>query len=170
MDKADRELAALVAKQLTPFESRDVTGCAVEVRKVGGGLSPAVAFAPVELHYGQKVYVLFEAEVGSVRFDPIMAKDGGDTGASKRVHILAVTSGGATFVDPQVGRPLILEQRERIELLREEALGVQRLELGEQSGDGESGARENPARKTAAKKTAAKKAAATRRTRASSKA
>ncbi len=133
MAKGDDALAAMIAEPLAPFEGRDVKRSAITIPGAGGGLREALAFEPVSLKKGQRVYVLLETYVDDVKFETIKSK-GEDTGADTRVHILKVAKEGATFVDPEFAVSHLAEQRERIQLLREKAAGIQRLDV---EGDGQ---------------------------------
>lgn len=67
---------------LTPFEGQEVVAVGLIVTSLGDGLSDAVAVAPDELHHGQRIKLLVDAEVTKVRFDPVK-----DTNVLTRIHI-----------------------------------------------------------------------------------
>ncbi len=83
----------MARKQLNQFDGRDVVGTTIALTNAGDGLSKAVATEPIELHHGEKVYVVFETEVSKVRFDK--SKDD----ASKLVRVHTLKAGTATIVD-----------------------------------------------------------------------
>lgn len=105
---------------LKRFDGKDVIGAATQIRKTGDGLSQAMAAEPVELHHGEKVYVVIEATVEKVRFDPIK-----DTNKLQRVHLLVAET--STFVDHDLVAEVLEEQRRK----NEEHAGVHRLPIGE---------------------------------------
>lgn len=106
--------------KLSPFEGKDVLRAAIEIPNAAGALREAMKFEPVELHHGAKVYVVLECDVAKVRFDPVK-----DTDALARVHVFDAI--GATMVDADLVRSHLDAQRERIQLAKEEAEGVQRV-------------------------------------------
>lgn len=112
----------LTRSPLTSFEESDVVAAAIEIPNAGGGFQEAMKFAPVELHHGQKVFVVLECEVRKVRFDPIKASD-----ELTRVHVL--TASAATMVDRDLVITHLDDQQERIRLAREAAEGIQRLPM-----------------------------------------
>jgi hypothetical protein len=98
---------------LTPFEGTAVIGTGIEISGAAGGLSDALAVDPLELHKGDRVYVLIEGEVGKIRFDPVKGVDG-----LNRVHVLSVT--GVAIVDKEFAQDALDEQaREACEAERE---------------------------------------------------
>jgi hypothetical protein len=111
---------ALAAKILSPFEGQDVTGAAMEVPGAAGGLREALAFAPIEFHIGDEVFMVFKCAVAKVRFVPQK-----DTDALTRVHIMEVLE--TALVDEHDVYELLANQRDRIKRLKEEAAGIQRL-------------------------------------------
>ena len=124
MSEATDMATALAARQLTPFEGRDVVGARVEIPGAAGGLREAMKVQPVEFRQGRKVYVLIECTVGPVKFDPVMVK-GEDMGQDLRVHVLR--AGTAAFVDEDFAREHIDGMNEKIRLANEEAAGILRI-------------------------------------------
>ena len=113
--------SAALAPALLPFEGKPVIATTIIVKKAGDGLSAAVSVDPVELHHGQKVYVVLETEVGRVQFDP--SKDSPDMLIRGQVLITET----ATIVPKELVIELLTQQRLRIEAAREAAQGVQQL-------------------------------------------
>lgn len=112
---------------LGTFEGRDVLRTTVAITKAGDGLSAALGIEPDALPMGRTVYVLLECTVGGVTFEPAEKSDP-EMGHVRKHKLVA---GTATIVDTDVARPLIAEQRRRID----EARGVQALPLDEDSED-----------------------------------
>lgn len=109
---------------LAPFEGRDVIATGVEMPGASGGLNKALAVSALELHHGEKAYLILETEVVKVRHDPVK-----DTDCLQRVHVLRVEN--ATTIDEGAVREALDAQ-----VLRQEAAaGVQRLPLDETTDD-----------------------------------
>jgi hypothetical protein len=106
---------------LASFDNRLVLSAGIAITGAGDGLSEALAVEPREYHHGETVYVVIEAEVSKVRFDPVK-----DTEGLRRVHFLK--AGVATIVDESVVAAAIEEQKRKIE----EHRGVTRLDLGDE--------------------------------------
>src|SRR5262249_14836962 len=104
------------SKELTPFDGRQVLNATVAIRNAGDGLSQAMSIDPIELHHGEKVYVVLECDVEKVRFDPIK-----DTQALSRVHMLK--AGTSVIVDEDLVRAHLDDMERRIE----EHAGITRL-------------------------------------------
>jgi len=102
------------------FERLEVVGSSIKLTNAGDGLSKAMQVDPLELHVGERVFVVVEAVVGPVGFNP--AKD---SKGLIRVHTLK--AGTATLVDETLVKDVLEEQRIKIE----EALGIERLDFGE---------------------------------------
>lgn len=106
--------------ELSSFDGRDVLRTAIAVTNAGDGLSDAMSVDPRELHVGETVYLLIEAEVSKVRFEPIK-----DTEALARIHVLR--AGTATFMEPALADSAISEMRDRVKLAKEAERGIARL-------------------------------------------
>lgn len=105
-------------QQFPLFEGRKVFEQRKRIVNTGDGLSPAMS-SDVELHIGDKAYVLIEVAVARVHFD----QEGDD---AVRVHTLkALTS---CYVDAKFGEPLIGEQREKDQALAEEREAAKKAE------------------------------------------
>lgn len=112
---------ALVPRTLTPFEDRETVQAKIEIPGAAGGLREAMQFDPVELHQGEKVFILMECTVGKIRFDPV--KDGGvDAGVNYRVHVLSADM--ATLVESSFAQGHLDAQRDRIKRARDRAAGI----------------------------------------------
>ena len=108
---------------LAPFEDREVIRTTIAVTNAGDGLSEAMKVQPVEMHLGDRVYLVLEAVVAKVRFDPAERDD--PDGDLVRVHVLR--AGTATIVDRKLVGKLIDTQAERIRRAREEEAGILHL-------------------------------------------
>jgi hypothetical protein len=75
------------ATQLDPFEGQPVLSVGMEIPGAAGGLRESMKLDPVQLHKGERVYVVLETTVDKIRFDPVKDSDGW-----KRVHVLAAES------------------------------------------------------------------------------
>lgn len=73
---------------LDPFEGQPVLSVGMEIPGAAGGLRESMKLDPVQLHKGQRVYVVMETTVDKIRFDPVKDSDGW-----KRVHVLAAEQG-----------------------------------------------------------------------------
>lgn len=104
---------------LGDFEGRKITKTTIAVTNAGDGLSQALKIDPILLHQGDKVYVVLEAVVGKVTFDPY------DDGVAARVQTLK--AGVATIMDSDVVKRAIDEQRVKNERAAEKEDGVRRL-------------------------------------------
>lgn len=93
--------------ELTEFEGRDVVQSTIKVTNAGDGLSEAMSVDPIEMHLGEKRYLLIEAEVHRVNYEELK-----DTDVLRRVHTLK--AGTATLVDDEYARELIEKQRKAI--------------------------------------------------------
>lgn len=118
--------------KLTAYEGKDVRSTSVAITGAGDGLSKAMGVDPVELHHGQRVFVVLEAVVDKVRYDPIK-----DTEDLTRVHMLK--AGIATIVDEGLVRDALDEQKRKIEM----ASGIMHLPM-ENNADPEPGADDQP--------------------------
>lgn len=121
--KADGTTTAPDHKTLTPFDGRIVIGSSVRVHNAGDGLSKAMGVEPVELHTGDKVYVVLETEVGPITHDPVK-----ETGQYIRIHHLKAGTG--TIVDSELVKNVIDAQAKKIE----EASGIYPLDF-DSNGD-----------------------------------
>lgn len=109
---------------LTQFDNRNVIATPMALTNAGDGLSKAMSVEPNELSIGETVYVVIEAEVSGITYQPVK-----DTDALVRKHTLR--AGTATFVDESLVRDLLDEQERKIE----ESNGVHRLEYTEGDPD-----------------------------------
>lgn len=117
------EAARLLGFELEPFEGLPVVSAGIEIPGAAGGLRDAMKVEPRAWHQGDRCYVLLECDVAKVRHDPI--EQGEYNGPQRRVHILNAL--GGTIMEPDLAKPAIDAQHERITKAREEALGIQRL-------------------------------------------
>jgi len=109
--------------QLPAFENQLVVGAGIEIPGAAGGLRDAMEIEPRVLHQGDRIYVLLECEVAKTRHDPIDKKT--FDGPLRRVSVLHTRAG--TIMDPEVAKPAVDAQKDRIQKAKEEALGVQRI-------------------------------------------
>lgn len=112
---------------LTPFEGVDVIGAKIKITNAGDGLSEALSVEPQAFHHGEKLYVVLEVEVAKVTHTDVK-----DTGSLMREHTLKAS--GATIVDATLVADLIAAQREVILRAKEDAAGIQRLPMEEDTG------------------------------------
>lgn len=101
---------------LSKFETREVASVKAAIRNTGDGLSQSMSTDKVELHHGERVYVVLECLVDKVRFDPIK-----DSEQLDRVHMMKALD--ATIVDGELVADLMEAQVER----NEKAQGVHKL-------------------------------------------
>lgn len=106
------------SKSTPTFEGRDVVGMKVAITNAGDGLSDAMLVAPVELHIGDKVFVVLEGEVTKVNYVKLR-----DTDVLNRVQ--TIRAGVATLVDEGLVKKVLDEQR----LAIERAKGIERLDF-----------------------------------------
>jgi hypothetical protein len=111
---------------LHKFEGREVIGTKAKIVKTGDGLSESVALDPVELGLGETVFLLVEATVTRVSFEPVK-----DTASLIRVPTLAANT--VTLVDKEFAGARLEAQRVKIE----QAKGVERLSFDD-DGEGEA--------------------------------
>jgi hypothetical protein len=110
---------------LQPFEGSDVVAAKIEIPNAAGGLRDAMEFEPVEMHHGDEGYIALHYKVKKVRFDP-HSKD--DPDALVRVHVLNALN--AAFIDEVLVGEHLRTQQLRIQKQREDAQGIQRLDIG----------------------------------------
>jgi hypothetical protein len=120
------------ADVLSPFEGSPVTRVGIEMPSAAGGLREAMKFEPVELHKGDRVFIVTECLVRDVKFKPI---DKEDLAASpwQRVHVLDVEK--AALVDGSVVAEHLAEQARRIQRAKEKAEGIEPLAANGVSAD-----------------------------------
>lgn len=92
---------------LDPFEGQPVLSVGIEIPGAAGGLRESLKIDPVQLHHGEKVYVLLETTTDKIRFDPEKDEEGW-----KRVHVLAVEQG--MLVDADLVAEHMAQQKARI--------------------------------------------------------
>lgn len=115
-------MATKKAAGIGKFEGHDTIGTRIAITSAGDGLSKAMAIEPESLKLGETVYVVLEAVVSKIAYEPVK-----DTSSVVRVQTLK--AGTATMVDAELVTEVLEEQRLKIE----EAEGVVRLDFG--SGD-----------------------------------
>lgn len=124
--------AAMSTRVLEVYGGRDVTQTGITMPGAAGGLRRALEIDPVVWPTGEKVFLLFECEVGDLKHE-VIEIDKEDTGRYRRVHILKVT--GATVVDAEFGQEHVDQMREKIRLAEEEAAGITRIPFGDEPED-----------------------------------
>lgn len=102
---------------LSPFENKSVRSVGVEIPNAAGGLREAMKLDPVEMHHGDKVFIVLECDVTKVRFDPVSD----DSDDLKRVHVL--NAAAATIVDEGLVREHLDNQAARIEEAKRRSAG-----------------------------------------------
>ncbi len=124
--------------KLPPFEGHDVRRSTVKITKAGDGLSEALKIDPEAHHLGDEVYFVLRGIVTQVNHIPVSPVD--DDLA--RVH--TVTTQEITRVESDDVESFLAEAADRIKRAKEEAEGIQRLDVGpfdDEENDGDS----NPA-------------------------
>ncbi len=106
MSAAKKDKSA--AWPLPPFEGQDVLSTTIAITNAGDGLSAAMKVDPKEMHLGDTVHIIIEAEVAKVRHEPIK-----DTEGLQRVHVLK--AGRATMIDGAAVADALDEQDRRLE-------------------------------------------------------
>lgn len=118
------DLAAALAdnSKLGEFEGEKVLSAGIELPDAAGGLREALAIEPQAFHDdGSKRFVVLEVGLEKIRFDPIRdGKEGAKLGW-RRVHVFKTS--GATFVDADLVKSHIDQQRERIQRAKDQATG-----------------------------------------------
>lgn len=110
---------------LSPFEGKEVIATTIAITRAGDGLSAALAVDPVEMHTGQKVYVVLETEVEKVSFIP--SKDS----EQKMIRQHTLRAGTSTIVEASLVEAVLDLQKCRIE----EAKGIQRLDFDDDGAE-----------------------------------
>lgn len=118
MAKADLAGAMADTTKLSTFDGKQVIKTSIAVTNAGDGLSAALAIEPMEMHHGEKGYLLLEYEVVKVTLRPI-SKDTPDL--LDREHTLK--AGTATIVGADLAESHIRDQAERIESARRRSKG-----------------------------------------------
>lgn len=121
-----------MSADITGFEGRLVRAVKVAVTNAGDGLSDAMEVEPVEIHHGERGYLLLEWECVKVRFDSVYKKIDGeleDTEEVDRIQILR--AGTAVLVDEDFAGDVIRAQRERIAAAKAEREGQSSLPFDE---------------------------------------
>lgn len=133
-DKAQLAKAAALAdtSKLEAYKGHDVLRTAIKITNAGDGLSQGMAIDPQELELGETVYVVLQCVVDSHEYDPIK-----DTDALELTQVLK--AGDAVLVDADLVKDLVRDQAERIQLAKEKAAGVLRMEFPEGSGPQDGG-------------------------------
>lgn len=115
---------AMAAVVLGKFEGKDVRRTGVEIPSVAGGLRKAMKTQPRVMKQGERGYIAFEYVVDKVKFYPI--DDDAPTGDQERIHILGVE--GVTFVNDDLVKAAIEEQKEALAKAERDASGKQNLD------------------------------------------
>lgn len=118
--------------ELTEFEGKSVVAVGVEMPNAAGGLQDAMKFDPVEWHQGDEGYIVLRYRVNKVRFEPFAR---GETEPLRRVHVLYVDQ--AAPISEEIVGEYLKQEKERLEKAKEEAEGVQRLDLEGKNDDGD---------------------------------
>lgn len=112
---------------LKAFDGQEVRAATIAITNAGDGLSEALKVNPMEMHHGERHYVVLECDVTQVKFVPVDKDD--PAGDLIRVHTLK--AGMATLVDKSVVDGVLAEQRRKLD----EAKGIPQLPF---TGDDES--------------------------------
>jgi hypothetical protein len=106
---------------LEEYEGHPVVQTGLRLRGAGDGLSNAMKVDPQVLHHGDTVFLVVEATVARVSYDPVK----GNEELFCRVHDLR--SSAATIVPKELVADALGEHKERLERVRESEKGIQRL-------------------------------------------
>lgn len=108
---------------LQPFDGTPVLRSTIQITKAGDGLSEALKVEPREFHMDDEVYVVLRTRVSRVLFKPLEK----DSDYLVRIHTLE--AGDATIVEASLVAEVVAEQARRIQVAREEAEGIQRIDF-----------------------------------------
>lgn len=108
---------------LAPFDNLPVLQTSLSLTNAGDGLSQAMKTAPEEFHHGQRIFIVYEAEVVKVRHD-LIDKDDPTLGLA-RVHIAKAEV--ATLVDEDFVAERLKAQKIANEKLKDAEAGVTRI-------------------------------------------
>lgn len=115
--------AALIDKShLHDFDGRKVLATTISLTGAGDGLSKALKIEPREFHHGERVFVVYEAVVAKVGFQPLAE----GTEELQRNHTLQAVN--ATIVDGDLVQKHLDEQAQRIQAAIDTARGQVNLE------------------------------------------
>lgn len=112
---------------LEPFQGCAVTGVGVTVSNAGGGLHDPLEIDPemiesvAKISIGDSVYLLVRADCNGVSYKPVKGNE------DQVRYVPSFHATDTTFVEDEWAVKVINEQRDRIERLREQAQGKQRL-------------------------------------------
>ena len=81
--------------KLGKFEKRDIVGMAIAIHKTGDGLSAAVEIEPVELHIGDRGFIVMEYEVVNIQH---LAEDRSDPQSGGVISKPILDAGTVTFI------------------------------------------------------------------------
>lgn len=111
---------------LEPFEGEAVTELGIEIPGAGGGFRDSLDVDMTLIDMlkgctkGDTIYAVFQLSKKKVHMDPAKNHDGW-----RRVDIFDVD--GVAIIEAEMAADAIQEQRERVQLLKEQAQGIQRL-------------------------------------------
>jgi len=108
---------------LHPFEGTDVVSSTIIITNAGDGLSENLKVEPIEIHRGNRGYLVLEWECTKVGFMPANKDDlGGDA-----IRVQTLRAGTAVFCDAELVADLIAHQKDKNLLAKEDAAGIQRF-------------------------------------------
>lgn len=108
---------------LGSFDGHSVRGTTIRITNTGDGLSKALKIDPQLLQMGDRIFVVVEAVVGPITFDPI------DDDSDDVIRKHSASAQAVTLVDESLVREVLDAQIERIEAAREAESGQTRLNL-----------------------------------------
>jgi len=109
-------------------DGRPVISTGVVIRKTGDGLSEAMKTEPRVISQGETVYLVIEATCVDVHY-PVEDRHNPTEGGVQRLHVL--DAGTSAFLDEELVRNAIKDQREANLQRQEREDGVMRLGYGD---------------------------------------
>lgn len=111
--KPAKDKAEPAGPDLGEFEGLPVTGVAIIIPSVAGGLVEPMKVQPVVLHGGDEAFVTFHLRADEIRHRPIYSKDDGETILGwTRIQRMDVLN--ATFVDENLVSEQLDEMARRV--------------------------------------------------------
>lgn len=126
---ARKKKAEAIGPSLGEFEGLPVSGVAIIIPSVAGGLVEPMKVQPVVLHAGDEAFITFHLRAGEIRHRPIYSKDDDETILGwTRIQRMDVLN--ATFVDEELVRDQLDEMSRRVAERKEAEEAAKRKETG----------------------------------------
>jgi hypothetical protein len=107
---------------LYEFEGAEVSEAGISIKDPGRALRDSMGVYPYVIHCNEPVYVVLECQLEDVGHPQI--KDSPDL---KRHHVMSTVR--AAIVDADAVKSLIDDETQRVQLAKEEAAGIRRLDF-----------------------------------------